>query len=55
MVAGVVGEANEEGCIGSVGLADANYHTGNGQTARSYHTAQGPRFQVPWKPRWERM
>ena len=43
------GRANEEGCIGSLGLADANYYTGNGQTVRSYCAAQGTIFHKLWK------
>ena len=38
----------EEGRIGSVGLADANYYIENGWTRRSYCTAQETMFNILW-------
>ena len=42
---GYQGESGE-GWIGSLGLAGANYYIYNGQTTRSYWTAQGIVFNI---------
>ena len=40
------GRGVEEGWIGSLGLADANYYIENGYTTRSYCRAQGTIFNI---------
>ena len=40
------GEEAEEGRVGSLGLADANYYVHDGKTIRSSCTAQGTIFSM---------
>ena len=40
------GEEAEEGRVGSLGLADANYYVQDGKTIRSSCTAQGTIFSM---------
>ena len=42
----MVAEGEEEGWIGSLGLANANYCIHNGSTVRSYWIAQGTIFTI---------
>ena len=41
-----LGRGEGEGWTGSLGLVDANYYIWNGQTTRSYCTAQSTQYPV---------